>query len=282
MGNDLFVVLSDIHVKNNDFSDIIIRLNEFKKHILFLSKARRKKNIIILVSGDIAFSGNKSEYDLIKDFFHDLSTISKIIFCAGNHDHDFSVYSEGTLRDVLLELPIEKYDDSIISKVIEGHKSYYEFESNICNVDIVDETLLSKMYFIESDQKYSIQSLNTAWCSTLHEKGGNLKFPISQLIKNNDTNHLKITFFHHPLSWLEPNNSKELRNILRENNQIIITGHEHINDSFKVETDSSLTLMIESTTFYDNSLTDNGFITLEPSDNDLNITKHCWVENIIY
>lgn len=279
MGNDLFVVLSDIHVKNNDFSDIIIRLNEFKKHILFLSKARRKKNIIILVSGDIAFSGNKSEYDLIKDFFHDLSTISKIIFCAGNHDHDFSVYSEGTLRDVLLELPIEKYDDSIISKVIEGHKSYYEFESNICNVDIVDETLLSKMYFIESDQKYSIQSLNTAWCSTLHEKGGNLKFPISQLIKNNDTNHLKITFFHHPLSWLEPNNSKELRNILRENNQIIITGHEHINDSFKVETDSSLTLMIESTTFYDNSLTDNGFITLEPSDNDLNITKHCWVEN---
>ena len=61
----IIVVLSDIHVKSNDFDNISERLLVFKKTIVFLSKAKRK-NIVVLVSGDIAFSGNKDEYNLIK------------------------------------------------------------------------------------------------------------------------------------------------------------------------------------------------------------------------
>lgn len=279
MASDIFVILSDIHVNSNNFDNISERLSFFKKTIIFLSKAKQK-NIVVLVSGDIAFSGNKKEYGLVSDFFYELSLVSKIIFCAGNHDHDFSVYNGEALRTVLLQSSIEKYDDSIINIIKEGQSAYFNFESNLCNVDVVDETSLAKMYFIESeDFKYSIQSLNTAWCSTINEIGGSLIFPVSKIIENKDQDQIKIVFFHHPLSWFEPNNSKEIRNILRESNNIIITGHEHVNDSFKVETDSSLSLMIEASTFYDNSIDDNGFIVFEPEDKDVLISKYTWDGN---
>lgn len=277
MENDLFVVLSDIHVTQKSAQKIIVRLNEFKKSIELIKIVEEYKNIVILVSGDIAFSGNKSEYKLIIDYFRELSLISKVIFCAGNHDHDFSIYQGKLIRDALLKLPIENYDDSIIEQVIEGQKCYYEFESKICNIEIAKKTLLSKMYLFESDvRKYSIQSLNTAWCSTLNETGGSLKFPLNQIIENNDEAYLRIVFFHHPLSWLEPNNSKDLRNTLRGKNEIIITGHEHISDSFKVQTNSSLTLMIESTTFFDEAVGENGFITFSPDNQDIHIIKYIW------
>ncbi|HIF9140887.1 TPA: metallophosphoesterase [Photobacterium damselae] len=196
------------------------------------------------------------------------------------HDHDFSIYNGEQVRNVLLESSVETYDDSIINLIKKGQSEYFNFESSICNVDLIKETSLAKMYFIENgDFKYSIQSLNTAWCSTINEVGGSLVFPVDKIIENKDQDHLKIVFFHHPLSWFEPNNSKQIRNTLRDSNNIIITGHEHVNDSFKVETDSSLSLMIEASTFYDKSIDDNGFIIFEPDETDVLISKYTWDGN---
>ncbi|WP_235421250.1 STAND family AAA ATPase [Erwinia oleae] len=82
--------------------------------------------------------------------------------------------------------------------------------------------------------------------------------------------------FHHPLSWFEPNNGKELRNIIRNNFSVALTGHEHVSDSFKIDTESSTTLMIESLPVDDSHVSENGFMTFEVEGNDILISTYIW------
>lgn len=273
---NLFVVLSDIHISEINSVEVLSRLEKFdielKKQVIIYNPEK----IFILISGDIAFSGKKSEYNLINKCFSSLSDKYKVIMTPGNHDHDFSIY-EGPLREHLLSMELDKIDSNVLDIVTKGQSEYHKFNDAISNVEVSDETFLAKKYNYED--YLSITSLNTAWCSTISEQGGCLKFPISNFIKENDESYFRISFFHHPLSWLEPNNSKELRNVLRNNNDIVITGHEHIDDSFKVETESNSSLFVESISFFDENIKENGFLTLFVNNNDILVSKYIWLDN---
>lgn len=275
MNNNIFFVLSDIHARKRDIQEINTRLEEFEKKLNFILLSNSCDKATILVSGDIAFSG--TEYDLVDQFFTRIASKCDIIFAPGNHDHDFSSYT-GALREQLLNVPLEKCDDSVIGALTTGMAPYFNFEKKVSTILPVKETSLSKQYTIERDLEYNITSLNTAWCSSINERGGTLRFPVNIIESSSSANALNITFFHHPLSWFEPINSKDIRNTLRKCSDIIITGHEHKDDSFKVETDDSSTLMIESSSFYDKSTADNGFITFWPEEKDIVIQKYVWDE----
>ncbi|WP_254619289.1 NACHT domain-containing protein [Vibrio metschnikovii] len=216
----------------------------------------------------------KSEYELVKKEFSSLAKNHKVILSPGNHDHDFSSYS-GAARETLISSGIG-FDNSIFDIATAGQKDYFEFENNICNVNCNEKTLLSNKYMISDS--VSIQTFNTAWCSTLHEKGGSLNYPIEQIIDSDDNSKLKILFFHHPLSWLSPDNNKEVRNKIRTISNVIISGHEHIEDSFKVDSDDGVSLIIETCSFYDPSVEDNGFLTFSSEAEDIIISKHVWDE----
>ncbi|MCG6229651.1 NACHT domain-containing protein [Vibrio furnissii] len=191
----------------------------------------------------------------------------------GNHDHDFSKYTGGA-RDVLISSKGLTFDESVYQIVAAGQQDYFDFESDICNVEASSSTLLSKEFKLSNN--VSIQTINTAWCSQINEKGGDLTVPINQLIEPSGNEEIKIVFFHHPLSWLEPNNNKEVRNFLNSNRNIIISGHEHIETSFKVETDNNKTLIVETCSFHDIHVDDNGFISFTIENEDILIEKHIW------
>ena len=177
-------------------------------------------------------------------------------------------------RDSLINMKEIPLDESVYQIVTAGQQDYFDFDSKICNVEASNSTLLSKEFTISN--KLSIQTINTAWCSQLYEKGGDLTIPIEQLIESTDDKEIKVVFFHHPLSWLEPNNHKEVRNFLNSNRNIIISGHEHIENSFKVETDNNKTLIVETCSFHDTNVDDNGFISFFVENEDILIEKHIW------
>jgi hypothetical protein len=99
---------------------------------------------------------------------------------------------------------------------------------------------------------------------------------LEQIIDDNDNCEMRILFFHHPLSWLNPDNNKVVRNKISEIANVIISGHEHIENSFKVETDNNTNLTIETCSFHDSELDENGFITFHQHNNDIYIEKHIW------
>lgn len=198
--------------------------------------------------------------------------------CPGNHDHDFSQYSE-VARNAMLNIPIDEIDNSAINFASSGMEHYLQFETMYNSFTPVETTELCKRYEIDfTSDKFSVTTLNTAWCSKLHERGGELCYPTDKILYKKESKN-NIIMFHHPLSWFEPNNSKAIRNIIRDNYSIVLTGHEHVNDSFKIDTDSSTVLMIESLPIDDKCVSDNGFITFEIEGGDILISTHIWNGN---
>lgn len=268
--------LSDIHVKNNNFQNIKLKLDSFLATVRGIKKLGGYDKIIILVSGDIAFSGVKEEYDLIENYFEELATSYDLIMCPGNHDHNFTAYESNIARNQMLKLEPEQQDDETINIATKGMGNYYEFEKKFTTFRPVSSTPLSKHFNVtSSDCNVSITCLNTAWCSQIHERGGDIAFPVKYLPKV-DKGHIRIIFFHHPLSWFEPNNQKIIRNTIREDYSVILTGHEHLNDHFKVVGETHSCLMIEAMPFDDRYVVENGFITFEIGTNDVLIKSYIW------
>ncbi|XAW89879.1 metallophosphoesterase [Vibrio sp. CDRSL-10 TSBA] len=171
MDNGLFVVISDIHARQNNCDEVNKRLTELKEWIKRKCICGEYSSVAILVAGDIAFSGSSEEYDLIRSSFKSLSDEFKVILTPGNHDHDFSKYTGGA-RDVLISSKGFTFDESVYQIVAAGQQDYFDFESDICNVEASSSTLLSKEFKLSNN--VSIQTINTAWCSQINEKGGDL------------------------------------------------------------------------------------------------------------
>lgn len=279
MNKTLFVNLSDIHVKISNFQNIKLKLDSFLAMLSGINKLGSYEKIIILVSGDIAFSGAKEEYDLIESYFEELATSYDLIMCPGNHDHNFSTYESNTARNQMLKLEPEQQESETINIATRGMINYYDFEKKFTTFRPISTTPLSKYFNITSiDSTVSITCLNTAWCSQIHEKGGDITFPLKYL-PNIDKNHIRIIFFHHPLSWFEPNNQKAIRNAIREDYSVILTGHEHLNDHFKVVGETHSCLMIEAMPFDDRYTVENGFLTFEIDKNNISIKSYIWEDN---
>jgi predicted MPP superfamily phosphohydrolase len=270
----LYINLSDIHIKTDVNEMILTKLEEFNGYIETLRQKGGFENVVVMISGDIAFSGIKEEYDLLKPILTKIAESAKILLCPGNHDHDFSNSSKTRLT--MLKTPLEDIEDDLIEFVTKGQAEYFAFESVVSSLQPTKKSNLSNLY--EVSDKINIQSLNTAWCSSLKEKGGTLKLPINKILTPKDEK-INILFFHHPLSWFEPNNQKEIRNYITDSFDIIITGHEHIADSFKVTTENTTSLMIESISFDDPTIAENGFLSFMMKDNDVVIEKHIWDNN---
>lgn len=273
MENALFLNISDIHVKNENKERIITKLESLIRYLNVLSIDN--ENIFILVSGDIAYSGLKEEYGYVYDYFEEIATKYHLIMCPGNHDHDFTVYTS-IVRNQLLKAEVDSLDDGSIQLITEGMNAFYEFDESLTTFKPISFNKLSKSYVLElGKRKVGITTFNTAWCSQRHEKGGDMSFPTKYIIDPPQCD-INITMLHHPLSWLEPNNHKQLRNILRERSNIVITGHEHVEDSLRIESESNKCLMLEAMSFDDDWSEDNGFLTFKFEENDVLIRNFKW------
>ncbi|MEG3128626.1 metallophosphoesterase [Pantoea cypripedii] len=273
MENTLFINISDIHVRSENKERITSKLKALIRYLSVLSIDN--ENIFILVSGDITYSGKHEEYEYVYGYFEELATKYHLIMCPGNHDHDFSVY-KSIVRSQLLKADIDALDDYSIDLITEGMAAYYKFENSLNTFKPNSKNKLCNSYILEFDKrKVGITTFNTAWCSQLHEKGGDMSFPTNYIIEPPQCD-INITMLHHPLSWLEPNNHKQLRNILRERSNIVITGHEHIEDNLRLESESNKCLMLEAMSFDDEWSKDNGFLTFKFEENDVLIRNFKW------
>ncbi|HDL7804391.1 TPA: metallophosphoesterase [Yersinia enterocolitica] len=280
MPKHLFVILSDIHVKTENKNVIQHKLDVFTNNLNAFKKLGDYQKIIIIVSGDLAFSGKKDEYEYLVSFFEELATSYDLIMCPGNHDHDFSSYASPTVRNQLLKIDAELQDEESIKIIKKGMDSFFEFKNKLQTFTPKNVTPLSECYNIPSSSAdITVATFNSAWCSMLHERGGDIKFPVKYLPKV-EKGQNNILFFHHPLSWFEPDNQKAIRNLIREDYSIIITGHEHLNDNFKIVGESNSCLMIEAMPFDDPNISENGFISLEIEESSVNINCYIWKDNM--
>jgi len=228
--------LSDIHFRDN-FNSITAKASKVAS--AFLSVTGTASACLIAVTGDIAFSGTKKQYDLSKVFFNFLT--SEICtrkpelklywaFVPGNHDCDFK--SATDLRAMAIAgatariLDLEPHG-AAVKELLAVQRDFFSFEGDFLGED--GTPWLEKVRKIElNDVTIVVRCLNSSFLSQLDEKQGQLYFPL-QAIGNTflNTASLFITLVHHPYPWYESNNGIALQSRLEHISDVVLTGHQH-------------------------------------------------------
>ena len=177
---------------------------------------------IVVLSGDIAFSGKEDEYLVALEFVDDLvQGIKKIdpsisvhtVAVPGNHDCSF--VGEQEIRDSLVSSLIQNLDTTepsgrLVSEVLRVQKNFFEFRQAIADFPNcpVDQLCCTKGFSF-GEHLIQIHCYNTAFLSKNPEQQGKLIFPLHAAEKNvvfQESSSLSISVLHHPANWLDANN----------------------------------------------------------------------------
>jgi len=257
----LLLHLSDIHFKS-EFDHINTRASSIAATTYrWLPEV---SGVLVILSGDIAFSGKKAEYDIATSFLLQLkksiicekdNLIVEFFVCPGNHDCDFELHDE--TRDAVLGR-IRTGDGfpskSLIATATGIQEEFFKFRDSLGVQIYSHETRLSWQTTIKLDRfTVGVRSLNVAWMSELREKQGTLSYPAEEITPYQPGEvELSITLLHHPYNWFGQSSYKKLQNTVRSESQIVFTGHEHVQNAGEIsDMRTSSSVFIEGGVLYD-------------------------------
>lgn len=282
--------LSDIHIRS-ERDPILKRAPEIARATY--AALPSASAVLIVVSGDIAFSGKREQYDAALAFFDKLrAEIQReqpvpvhFIPCPGNHDCDFS--KDDSTRKLVLAAVQSKgstaVDDSVVNTCVRIQDEYFSFENQLtATIEHKRGDTLWKSFEFELEGKtVTFDSLNVAWASQLHEEQGTLTFPHERyLSKAKESPDIRVAVLHQPMNWFGQSTYRPFRQFLRELSNIVMTGHEH-SGLFGENTDSGsgASAYIEGWVLQGESdLSDSSFglIELNLDDQTYRATKYLW------
>ena len=242
--------LSDLHITGN--SDVILTRNS--QIVDAVKNLEHSLDMcVVVVTGDIAYSGTDDQYLVAMEFFDSLRDllIQKLseasvkaqvpvsfVMIPGNHDCDFS--SAGEIRELAIKAIFDDRSKSDSSEYVQLCTSvqnpFFEFQramdspSEMSNHPVHQEYDVRLAYeYILSHENVHIKFLcfNTAWLSQLQESQGHLYFPVDAVTQDQEGFDLVVAGFHHPYNWIESNAAREFRNRVESAADVILTGHEH-------------------------------------------------------
>jgi formylglycine-generating enzyme required for sulfatase activity/3',5'-cyclic AMP phosphodiesterase CpdA len=247
--NDFKILhLSDFHVRIDEGFDRSVVLDP----LLERAKMDFRNGLvpeIVIVSGDIAYSGVETEYAEAKKFFDSLLTelslpVERIFFVPGNHDLCRKRYrpSETPRYNNMKELNDELENETYRADLLKGMNDYFVFiERNYPHLKPLHGRLVpfAASHKAQCGKRIGLVGLNSAWMSRKSPDREEVAIGEYQ-IKNarkalNDMGlfDLVIAVSHHPLEWLWLADRKICRQYL--NHTVFLSGHLH-------ETDNSFTM----------------------------------------
>ncbi|WP_081435603.1 metallophosphoesterase [Paraburkholderia xenovorans] len=229
--------LSDIHF-HNDSNPVFARAGDIASAAFPL--ARAAMNNVIIISGDIAYSGSASEYAVAEKFIGELRLLLEretgspvhVLVSPGNHDcvlKPVSRLRERTIQTII-ENPGDALDEEMLSVCTGAQRAFFEFRDRIGTLQPVFEHPLWNEYeVVVGSSVVRTSMLNVAWMSRLPEQQGGLVFPIDAFEGVlNEAADLRLAVMHHPFNWYQQRAYQHLRRTLRSRSSVVLTGHEHI------------------------------------------------------
>ena len=278
--NVAFIHLSDIHFKDHEnylLDKKTQMLNAIKSTLYDVEK------VFVVITGDIAFSGQSNQFDYGLDLINDVHKVIdetvannvEIILIPGNHDCDFSI--KDPLRDLVLSQPIESDKSEFVEVICKPLTKYFELEELFLSEEsiIYNDLLFKQISFQVNSHKIIFNCLNTAWCSQRHEQAAQMFYPIhkySTFLK--ESADLSITLLHHPTHWLEPNNRRDVEAILRQSSDLILSGHEHTSTTTSInDFRNNTTIYFEGGALQTDSVQESSFSIFKINLSNQNLVK---------
>lgn len=231
-GGVLIVHLSDIHTKHGD----VVCSRRISALAGPIGSLRENfENVAFLVTGDIAFSGKKAEYESIFDEFVALAarlraewSYKAVDFyaCPGNHDVDFDVIAAPVREALLGGLNGDAGDQlQVIETLARSQEAFFDF-LGAANPEIeVLNPLLRKAKLEFDGRRIELWMLNSSWSSRLEERAGALRLPVEALPFVESDAEFVVALCHHPLNWYTPQDGKALSEWLDLHVDLTLWGH---------------------------------------------------------
>lgn len=246
----LFLHLSDFHFGDsnayNDFhiSKIADATNLFSSY----------QHVLIVISGDIAYSGGKKQYTAAKGFVEKLTECLKerrpglesfhVLCVPGNHDLDHSVgaLSSKMLQDIRKVASYEKHKDSEFGKL----ENFMEFANSYCC--FINDMLHSQILLPFDDYKIEVNLINSAIFSTLEEDKGLHYLPphCIDTLSTPTGADLVIAVMHHSPDWYNDEQKNVIEAVLHEKCSIVFYGHEHHITCKTIENEDSDPILVQA------------------------------------
>lgn len=239
--------LSDIHFrnKNNYTTDNVNAIINVLRPSMSEIEA-----VLIIISGDLAFSGKKQQYIQLRFFLmrikrHICNTynVNNVEFAIvpGNHDVDYTI---GKLSRMDLE-EIKKNNsyESLVSQEFVKQKQFFTLAGMFgC---FFENALLHQKLLDVGNKRIQINLINTGVFSSLDEDQGFhylSEANLNALEEQNDSDYV-ITVMHHPSAWFISDLADRLETTLQQKSDLIFVGHKHY-ETTKTVTDSQSSVNI--------------------------------------
>lgn len=279
------IQLSDIHLQTaNDF--IFEHKDEFFrscKHII-----NECTKLIIIITGDIAYSGKKEEYDLAKYWLKQCEKLWKneakmlnsieYVIVPGNHDCDFSQATD--VRDLVISNVVKSdvlESADCASECLKVQDNFWEFYAQLTGSKPENKIAWLKEIRLMLNYKLTFYCYNSAILSKLNETPGELLIPENYFVSScaQSPKDIAISVFHHNTGWITPNthnnNKKKFEEHVFSTSNIVMCGHEHTEKQMIMSdlTDFNDLVYIESSAFQNQGTSSYNIYYLDTVDDSL-------------
>ena len=204
----------------------------------------------IVVTGDIAFSGQPSEYELASVFFASLLdnlglNAERLCLVPGNHDVDRSRQTymyDGVRTGLTNQSNIDEFLglDPERKQLMERQSAFREFREGLVADDQTGETsegLARVRHFDLDGFRVCVLELNSAWLSGDKDRPGSLLIGERQVIgalmlAESYSPHLTVALTHHPTDWLAEFDRMGFTNRIVPQVDVFHSGHLHTHQAF--------------------------------------------------
>nr|MDO8109703.1 tetratricopeptide repeat protein [Candidatus Sigynarchaeota archaeon] len=243
--------ISDLHFREADNTTMRPALKLLLKNLT--EQHREGLNLdFIVITGDIAFSGKREEYEIARCFLDELLVETgvkkeKLFIVPGNHDVDRSKIISSTTTDWKSVKDVDvffMYPRDVITHhyllELQGFRDFYNnYFRGIREYD--DYNHYSSDILDLGDVRVILVGLSSLWNSNKDDRKGSIIITERQVLKAIETARkrldnlekeskkdvLKICFCHHPLSWLKDFDANSIEPHLFAEFNFFLTGHIH-------------------------------------------------------
>ena len=249
-------------------------LRQLTEDVKALGTSQGLRPDLILVSGDIAFSGQAAEYDLARQFFDALlaaagATKKQLWIVPGNHDVDRKLISRGAQaiaasldnRQAIQEVLTNAEDRRLLLRRLDAYARFVNdyFPGRPA---FSDEQYYYTQTFNLAGQRVALLGLNSAWLATDDKDLGRLALGEKQVVQALEATreaNLRIALMHHPLEWLRELERDDAEARLLRGCGFILHGHRHRTGLRNFSTPDSGAMILAAGAAYETREYANGY-----------------------
>lgn len=248
--------IADLHTRENEIDEFKIRRDALLKDLHQLSIRPQ----ILLISGDVAFSGEAAQYEIArKEFFEPIMadlriSASHVVVIPGNHD-----ISRMAIEPLVASAVSAQLGDTETAQTLLGHKewilpqqaNYIKFLNAMRGED--NEYPFYAQHLRIDRMSIGVAAFDSAWLCLNDETKSRIFLTRRQVQLQTERIKgcaLKIALIHHPLAWFHPSEQEIVQQDLRAAFDIILTGHMHEAASLGAVTPSTACLEITASSFF--------------------------------